>query len=57
MDLEQRWHHMSSVAEVLAASYLLFFYPLAVFRYRIAEGTLEMEWIVFGFIRVSRRRF
>lgn len=42
---------------LLGALYLLAFYPLAIFRYRITEGTLEMEWVVLGFIRVSRRRF
>ena len=41
----------------LSAIYFLFFYPLATFRYRIAEGAIEMEWIVLGFIRISRKRF
>jgi len=41
----------------LSAIYFLFFYPLATFRYTIAEGVIEMEWIVLGFIRISRKRF
>lgn len=42
---------------LLAGMYFLFLYPLAIFRYRIAERAIEMEWIVLGFIRVSRRWF
>lgn len=42
---------------LLGALYLLAFYPLAIFRYRITEGALEMEWLVLGFIRISRRHF
>ena len=41
----------------LSVIYVLFFYPLAIFRYRIAGGAIEMDWTVFGFIPVSRKRF
>ena len=54
-------HELKDYAPVLASGlsviYVLFFYPLALFRYRITESAIEMEWIVFGFIRVSRRKF
>jgi len=42
-------------AAVLTAAYFLFFFPLASFRYRVTGGRIELEWIVFGFLRVSRR--
>jgi hypothetical protein len=35
--------------------YLLPFYPLAIFQYRITERAIEMECFVLGLIRVWRR--
>lgn len=40
---------------LLGALYLLAFYPLATFRYHISDNAFQMEWLVLGFIRVSRR--
>ena len=44
------------IGALLAAGYFLLFYPLATFRYRVADRTIEVQWIVLGFIPVSRRK-
>jgi hypothetical protein len=53
----QFWHLAAPLFVLVPIAYFVIFYPLAVFRYLIAETALQMEWIVLGFIRVSRRQF